>query len=258
MPWYENDGQIRLWYEERGSGPALVLLHGWCMSSTVWQNQLTGLARSFRVIAPDLRGHGKSEKSANGYDFEGFSADIGALFRHLDLRGALLAGWSLGAQVALLAGSQVRERLSGLVLISGTPRFTVADDFPHALKRVVADGMAVKVRRNLAKALNGFTKLMFAPGELDDSALAGRVGDLLATIPLPETDTALRALQALVINGDRDRICLPEASDYMAQKIGSSCHVVLSGCGHAPFLTRNDEFDESIANFSRRIFEQGR
>lgn len=275
MPWYLNQDNERRWYEERGSGPPLVLLHGWCMSSAVWRLQLESLAGSFRVIAPDLAGHGRSDRSADGYDFANFSADVAELFRQLDLAGAILAGWSLGAQVALLSCSLVRERLSGLVLISGTPRFAVADDFPHALERVEVDGMAVKVRRNLGRALKGFSQSMFAPGELEDSGVAARVDELLAAIPLPETDTALGSLRALagadmrqllcgvdlptlIINGEMDRICLPGASAYMAERIAASRHVVLPGCGHAPFLTQCNEFDEIIASFSRRIFEQGR
>jgi len=275
MPWYVNDEGQRLWYEEQGSGPALVLLHGWCMSSVVWRFQLETLSRSFRVIAPDLAGHGKSEKAAGGYGFEGFSADIAALLRHLDLSGAILAGWSLGAQVALLACSRVRERLSGLVLISATPCFVAGDDFPHALEKAEVDGMAVKVRRNIARALNGFSQLMFAAGELADTALTDRVAALLASIPLPETDTALQTLQALagadmrhllskidlptlIINGERDSICLPGASAYLARMIGSSSRIVFDACGHAPFLTRHEEFDQSIINFSRRTFEYGK
>jgi len=275
MPWYPNQDSKRLWYEERGSGPVLVLLHGWCMSSEIWRFQLETLAGSFRVIAPDLAGHGRSEQSASGYDFESFSADVAALFHHLDLRGALLAGWSLGAQVALLASFQVRDRLSGLVLVSGTPCFTVADGFPHALARVEVDGMALKVRRNLSKALKGFVQSMFAPSELTDTSLSGRVDDLLASIPMPDTETALQSLRALagadirhllsgvdlptlIINGDLDRICLPAASAYMAERIASSRQIVLPGCGHAPFLTRCDEFNEIIANFSRRTFEPGK
>jgi len=273
MPWYENESGVRLWYEEQGAGPALVLLHGWCMSSVVWRFQLEQLSGTFRVIAPDLRGHGRSERSGDGYSFEGFAADIAALFRRLDLRGALLAGWSLGAQVALLASPILRERLAGLVLISGTPRFTATDDFPHALAETEASGMGLKVRRNIGKALEGFTKRMFTAGELDDEALADRIKALLATVPLPDPEMAMASLRALatadmrnllsevdlptlIINGDRDRICLPEASEYMARRIESSCHVVLNGCGHAPFLTRYDEFDEFIVNFSRRTFEQ--
>src|SRR6185369_4748451 len=162
MPWYTNDNCERLWYEDQGEGPAIVLIHGWCMSSAVWRFQLEQLSGSFRVIAPDLAGHSRSEKSADGYSFERFAADIAALFRHLGLEQAILVGWSMGAQVALLARPLVRERLAGLVLVSGTPRFTATDDFPHALAEVEAAGMGVKVRRNVGRALEGFTRSMFA------------------------------------------------------------------------------------------------
>lgn len=272
MPWYDNDNGTRLWYEDHGSGPVLVLLHGWCMSSAVWRYQMEPLGRTFRVIAPDLRGHGKSHTTTDGYHFEGFAADLAALFRLLDLRGVLLAGWSLGAQVALLASSRLTDRLAGLALISGTPRFTAAEDFPHALGASEADGMGIKVRRNMGRALDGFVSRMFAPDELDDSDLAEQVQHLLAAIPLPDPDMAFQSLLSLatadmrallpgiqlptlVINGDQDRICLPQASGYLADRIVSSEHVVLQGCGHAPFLTRSAQFNEYIVAFVRRIFE---
>ncbi|MBI2354888.1 MAG: alpha/beta fold hydrolase [Deltaproteobacteria bacterium] len=274
MPWYANANGERLWYEERGRGPVIVLLHGWCMSSAVWRFQLEGMSDSFRVIVPDLAGHGRSGQSG-GCGFQALSADIAALFRHLDLAGALLAGWSLGAQVALQAFAQLRERLSGLALISATPRFVAATDFPWALAGVEAVGMGVKLRRNTARARAGFSARMFASGEVDDPALADRIRALLAGIPCPETEVALQSLNALaeadlrdllpaidlptlIINGDRDVICLPGASDYMAQRIASCHHVVLHGCGHAPFLTRSREFDASLADFSRRVHDQGR
>lgn len=273
MPWCENDRGPRLWYEERGSGPVLVLVHGWCMSSAVWRFQLETLSAGFRVIAPDLRGHGRSEKSVDGYTFDGFSADIAALFRQLDLREALLAGWSLGAQAVMLAGTRLEQRLAGLALISGTPRFTATADFPHALGAVEADGMGVKVRRNMGRALDGFTARMFAPGELDDTVLAGKIRELLAEIPLPDPEMALQSLislatadmrpllpalrlPTLIINGDRDPICLPQASRYLAEAIASSEQVVIAGCGHAPFLTHSRQFNETIVRFGRRIFEQ--
>jgi pimeloyl-ACP methyl ester esterase len=274
MPWYENKSGLRLWYEDHGSGPVVVLVHGWCMSSAVWRFQYETLASSFRLIAPDLRGHGKSEKTADGYHFEGFAADIEDLFSHLNIHGALLAGWSLGAQVALQACSRLGLRLSGLALISGTPRFTAAEDFPHALGAVEADGMGVKVRRNISRALDGFTSQMFAPGELDDSILAGQIQELLATIPLPDPDMAFQSLlslatadmrwllpgiqvPALIINGDRDRICLPQASEYLARSIDSSEHIVIHECGHAPFLTHSKQFNDCVSGFGRRIFEHG-
>lgn len=274
MPWYDTGG-TRLWYEDHGAGRPLVLLHGWCMSSAVWRFQFEGLAGSYRVIAPDLAGHGRSGPSGAGYTLEGFSADVAALFHHLDLGDALLGGWSMGGQVALEACGHLTERLAGLVLISATPRFTASEDFPWGLAPVEAQGMAVKLRRNAQRALEGFKGRMFASDELTDPTLAAKVQALLDDVPIPETGAALESLEALaeadqrallppiglptlVINGEHDRICLPGASDYLGQRIRFSSRQVMAGCGHAPFLTRSREFDACLVQFGRRVREHDR
>ncbi len=270
MAWYENANNERLWYEDRGTGPVIVVLHGWCMSSAIWRLRMETLSPWFRVIAPDLAGHGRSAQSSGGYGFANFAADLTVLFRHLDLRDVVLAGWSLGAQVALQAFELLRERLTGLVLISATPRFIATEDFPWGLASVEADGMALKLRRNAARALEGFRTRMFAPGECDDPAVAASIHDLLAAVPVPETGVALQSLHslgqadmrhlvpaidrpALIVSGDRDVICLPGASAFLERQIPSSQRVVMPGCGHAPFLTRGREFDDCLLEFSRRV-----
>lgn len=270
MPWYRNRIGDQLWYEDKGAGPAIVLVHGWCMSSAVWRFQLESMSQSCRVIAPDLRGHGQSKIYSDGCNINDYVADIEDLYCYLDLGDTLLTGWSLGAQIVLQAVTQLRAKISGIGLISGTPRFTATDDFPWALGTIEADGMAVKVRRNMVRALAGFIERMFAHGEFQNPVLAAQIRDLLASIPLPEARIALQSLQALVsadmrrllpaidvpaliINGDRDFICLPGASDYMAQFLINCQHVVMPGCGHIPFLTRHTEFDQVLAGFRRRI-----
>ena len=270
MPWYSNINGDSLWYEERGSGPAIVLIHGWCMSSAVWQFQLESLSRSFRVIAPDLRGHGRSAPSSDGYCFDDYASDIAALFQRLDLKDVLLVGWSLGAQIVLQSFKQLRNQVAGVGLVSGTPRFTAVEDFPWALASIEADGMAAKLRRNTARALEGFVGRMFSAGEFGDPVLSTRIRTLLTSIPTTETCIALQSLHALVvadmrsilsdidmpaliINGDQDVICLPGASAYMAQIIVNSQHIVMPGCGHAPFLTQSLGFDKALTDFRRGI-----
>jgi pimeloyl-ACP methyl ester esterase len=269
MPWYGNSAGEHFWYEEQGEGPPLVLLHGWCMSSSIWRFQMDQLCTSFRVIAPDLAGHGRSP-AADGCHLEGFAADIAALFRHLDLSGAILGGWSMGAQVALRTVPLIRERLDGLVLICGTPCFTAKDGFPYGLSRVEADGMALKVRRNIKRALDGFIARMFAPGELDDARLAGDIHTVLTTVAVPETETALQSLAALteadlrgeleavalptlLISGELDVICLASASTCMAGLIPDCELVMLKGCGHAPFLTRSSVFNKLLIEFLEKV-----
>jgi pimeloyl-ACP methyl ester esterase len=270
MAWHATNSGSRLWYEERGAGTPIVFIHGWCMSSAVWCMQQEGLSDSFRVITIDLPGHGHSSPPVGGFHLEGCALQLAGFFESLGLHDALLAGWSLGSLIALEAFAFLRDRLSGLVLIAGTPRFTQGADFHYGLSRPEVDGMTRKVQRSLHRALDGFTALMFASGELDDPSLTLLVHKLLSTVPMPTTDVALQALDALletdlrdrlalidlptlVLNGDCDVICLPQASEYMAQRILSARQFVFAGCGHAPFLTQSNLFNENLKEFRRMV-----
>jgi len=263
MPWFENDAGNRLWYEDQGVGAPILFIHGWCMSSAVWSLQRTGLSNTFRIITLDLHGHGRSQFQTDGFTIQGCAADIAGLLRHLGINDAIVAGWSLGALIAIATYRLCKERISGLVLISGTPRFVQTGNFPFGLLQEEAEGMAKKVRRSIQRALNGFTARMFASGE-EPSEVVQRV---LSAIPVPDTEVALQALEALVeadmrdclatvnsptliMYGDSDVICLPQASEYMALQIPNSRLVAFAGCGHVPFLTQSSKFNEKLEDFS--------
>ena len=88
MPFIETPAGVEIYYEETGQGWPLVMLHGWSMSGQVWNFQKE-LADSFRLVIPDLRGHGRSSSPAAGYQMENFVGDVVALFDRLDLTGAV-------------------------------------------------------------------------------------------------------------------------------------------------------------------------
>lgn len=263
MSWFENESGSRLWYEDQATtGRPIVFIHGWCMSSAVWKLQREGLSDSFRVITLDLRGHGHSPPHADGFHIKGCTEDIAGLLEYLDIYNAILAGWSLGATIAIAAYLLCRQRLSGLVLISGTPRFAQSADFSYGLSQVEVNGMAKKVDRNIRRALDGFLTRMLASGEADFE----RVHKLLSSIPAPATEVALQALETLIeadvrdqlakidcptllVHGDRDVICLPEASEFMSRQVPTSRQVVFSGCGHVPFLTQGANFNAIIDDY---------
>jgi pimeloyl-[acyl-carrier protein] methyl ester esterase len=274
MAWFEGDSGRRLWYEEHGTGTPIVFIHGWCMSSAVWRLQREGLSDSFRVITIDLPGHGTSPPHAGGFHINGCAGDIAGLFESLDLHTALLVGWSLGSLIALEACVLLRERLSGLVLTAGTPRFTQGDGFPYGLSRIEVEGMTRKVQRSLRRALEGFNARMFALGELDDPSLTAMVHELLSSVPMPTVDVALQALDSLVetdqrdrlalidlptliMSGDCDVICLPQASAFLAQRIPSARQMVFYGCGHAPFLTQSTRFNACLEDFRGMVSGRG-
>ena len=272
MPEFQNRRNETLWYEDSGAGMPLVFLHGWCMSSAVWGAQFRGCQDSFRVIAPDLRGHGRSRAVSAGLDFESFASDLVDLLRQLDLSRVILVGWSMGAQVALQAYRDLSDRLAGLVLVSATPCFTATDGFCHGLARNEVSGMRLKVDRNLRRALDGFYSRMFAEGELEGHPAADEIRRTLASIHPPQSDAAREAIDALasadmrpllaeirvpalIMHGDHDRICLPGASRYLAAAIRGAGQYPFVGCGHAPFMTRPQQFNDEISRFARSLGE---
>ena len=93
----ENTTPIEIYYEDHGSGPAVVLLHGWPLDSRSWEPQLLPLlSAGYRVITYDRRGFGRSSRPTGGYDFDTLAADLDKLLTELDLHDATLVGFSLG------------------------------------------------------------------------------------------------------------------------------------------------------------------
>ena len=272
MYWCSDASKTSLWYQDQGVGIPLVLIHGWCMSSDIWNLQVPELAKSFRIITVDLPGHGKSIPLEGGFSIKGCAEAIADLTVHLDLQCAVLAGWSLGSQVAVTMVNRIRKRLSGLVLIAATPRFTRTDEYPYGLSLAEAEGMALKVRRNSTRARDGFIANMFTQDELHNTLRTTQVQDLLASIPFPESAAALQALQALVdadlrdvlprialptllIHGDMDVICPPDVSDFMAGLIPRARRILFSACGHAPFLSQPQQFNACMKDFLEHVSE---
>jgi pimeloyl-[acyl-carrier protein] methyl ester esterase len=273
MPWYVNRRGERLWYEDEGNGyPVLLLLHGWCMSSAVWSNQYDELTPLLRLIAPDLRGHGRSRGVSEHLDFDTFADDIVDLCQQLKLSHTVLVGWSMGGQIALHSYAQLADRLARLVLVAATPRFIAAADFPYGLTPSEGSGMRLKLQRNTQRALDGFHTRMFAEGDVEAPGATSHVQQQLSAIPLPYASSAVDSLDALVaadmrhvlssiavptliVNGDCDRICLPQASRYLKDHIHGAEQVVFPHCGHAPFLTHSHQFNAELTQFIRSVRE---
>lgn len=266
MPPLLRDDGVRLHVEAAGAGPPLVALHGWSRSSA----DLAPLAArlpGWRVLRPDLRGHGRSAPGA--FTLDALAADLAALAEAEGLAGALVLGWSLGAQVALAALAAhpaLRARVAGLVLVGATPRFTQGDDWPHGQPARAVEGLALRVRRGPARAMARFLDDCFAPGELDPAGL-DRLAPLRA-VPPPDQATALAGLDllatadlraalpaldlpALVLHGEADGICPVGAGRALAAALPRARLRTLPGLGHAPFLSRPDEVAAAVTAFAR-------
>jgi pimeloyl-[acyl-carrier protein] methyl ester esterase len=253
MPSVLTPSGAALHVEEAGSGRPLVLLHGWSFSSAALLGPLAPLAARARLVAPDLRGHGRSG-GAGPFCLDDLAADVLQVFTALDLRGAVLAGWSLGAIVALAALPALEGRVSALALVAGTPCFTVREGWPHGLADRTVEAVAAQVRRDPGRAVGRFFEGMFAPGELDapgraraDASRAGApvppAASLLAALDVLRTADVRAALHAaatptLVLHGDADPVCPPGAAHALAGAIPRARLLLVPGAGHAPFLSR--------------------
>ncbi|MDD2851515.1 MAG: alpha/beta hydrolase [Desulfuromonadaceae bacterium] len=272
MSWYVNRRGEQLWYEESGSGCSVILLHGWCMDSSVWKYQQSALSQLFKVLAPDLRGHGRSCGVTADVNFDCCAEDLIDFCESLDLRNIVLVGWSMGGQVAIRTAVDLTNRVAGMVLISATPCFTASSDFPYGLSRTEVDGMRLKLLRSTQRAVSGFHARLFEPDEFESVTQKSEVMTLLSEITVPDTSAAVAALDALagtdmrplldvlsspvlIVNGEQDRICLPQASDYLKEHISGARQLVFKRCGHAPFLTHSTECNSELVRFLRSVCE---
>jgi 3-oxoadipate enol-lactonase len=120
MPTAHING-IDLHYEETGSGPPLLLLHGLGSSSRDWALQVPVFAADHRVIACDVRGHGRSAKPPGAYSVPGFAADVAALLRHLDTGPAAVVGISMGGMIAFQLAVDAPDLVERLVIVNSGP-----------------------------------------------------------------------------------------------------------------------------------------
>jgi pimeloyl-[acyl-carrier protein] methyl ester esterase len=264
MPFSETPAGVSLHYEETGSGRPVLFLHGWAMSSRVWRFQRR-LDNGCRLIFLDQRGHGQSSP-APGYTVQDFADDLVAFFEQKALEDAVLVGWSMGVQVSLQAFAALRSRLAALVLVGGTPRFTTADDYPHGQPPLEVKGMGVRLRRDYHKTMGEFFKGMFAEGEMDGEQYQRIVHEIVMGGRSPDADAAQKSLQilsavdqreilpqvdrpVLLIHGALDKICPASASEYMAKRLPMASLEVMPGCGHAPFMTRPEQFNDLLRSF---------
>src|SRR5579859_3837581 len=124
----EVDGAA-LHVEERGTGEPLLLLHGLTGTSGDWRHvfDLDALARRFRVIAPDARGHGRSTRPPReAFTFAGCARDVLAILDALGVERTMAVGVSLGAKTLLHVATRAPGRIEAMILVSATPRFPEA------------------------------------------------------------------------------------------------------------------------------------
>jgi non-heme chloroperoxidase len=147
-----KDG-TQIFYKDWGSGQPIVFRHGWPLSADDWDSQmLFFLAKGYRVIAHDRRGHGRSSQTASGHEMDTYAADVAALVSHLDLRDAIHVGHSTGGGEATRYVARYGKKAAKLVLIGAVPPLLLkTPKNPGGTPIEVFDGLRAGLAANRAE-----------------------------------------------------------------------------------------------------------
>ena len=235
---------IRMAYQAKGDAEpkALLLVHGFPLDSGMWEAQLAGLADQAFVIAPDLRGHGKSDALTGPYSMDQHADDLAALLDQLLVQKAVIAGLSMGGYVALAFWRRYPQRVAGLALVDTRANADTQD------ARAGRTATAERVReRGVSVLAEEMMPRLLSPENLGNEQIAGRLREIILRQPAEGMIGALTAMRdredstatlpainvpTVVIVGEHDVITPPEVAVALAKEIPDARSVVVVNAGH--------------------------
>ncbi len=257
-----NDCDI--FYESFGSGPTLVLLHGFPLDRTIWRPQAEKLSKKYRVITPDLRGHGLSEAPEGVYTMDLYASDLKAVLDSIGVRAVVLGGLSMGGYVAFAFYRLFKERVHGLILVD-----TKAEaDSPEARAR--REEQALSVLKNGSGEIAGqligrmFTEKTLTVNPvlaervrrmMENTSPVGIAGALRGMAERRDSTQLLASIKVptLVIVGEEDPITPVSDARRMVGMIPGSELVVVPGAAHLTSLEKPDEVSRAVRRLLERI-----
>ena len=269
----ENAASIDLYYEDLGAGEPVVLIHGWPLSGTSWEKQISALlAAGRRVIIYDRRGFGQSGKPSTGYDYDTFALDLHKLVTKLDLRKAALVGFSMGGgEVARYLGRYGSERVSKAVFISSVPPFLLKTaDNPEGVDSGVFEGIKKAVVADRPAFLSGFLADFYNVDLLGGKRISDQVVRYNWNVAVGASakgtldcvaawgtdfrkDLARIDVPTLVIHGDADRILPIAATGIRTHKAVKGARlVVVEGGPHGLIWTHAENVNHELVEFLGR------
>jgi pimeloyl-ACP methyl ester carboxylesterase len=248
MPKINRDG-VKIYYEVHGSGPALLLTHGYSSTSAMWRGQIEALSKHHKLVLWDMRGHGQSDypEDLKAYSEVLTVADMATLLDEVGAENAIVGGLSLGGYMSLAFYRAHPERVGALLIIDTGPGFR-KDDAREAWNRRAHETGDRFEREGLA-VLKSASRERSDVSHRDASGLAraargmltqrdARVIESLPGIKVP----------SLVVVGADDAPFLA-ASDYMAAKIPHAKKVVIPAAGHAVNIDQPQAFIDAVLPF---------
>jgi pimeloyl-ACP methyl ester carboxylesterase len=263
----EVEPNVRLHITDAGEGRPIVLIHGWPLSDEMYEYQYNDLIKNnFRVIGITLRGFGKSDKPYGAYDYDVHALDIKKILNHLDIKGAVLGGFSMGGPIAIRYVSlDDGAHVSKLALFgAAAPIWTQRKDFPYNLPKSAVDELIELNYKDRPKLLSNFAKIFSAT----ETSLNEGIGSWLNGICLSASsyataqclialrDTDLRSdlskikIPTVIMHGKKDKICSFDLAEQMKAGISNSYLVAFEHSGHSLFLEETKKFNEELIKFA--------
>jgi pimeloyl-ACP methyl ester carboxylesterase len=273
METLELNGGGTLEFDDQGSGPAMVFLHGWSLGKDAFSKQRCELSDRYRVVVPDMRGHGHSKKFVEGDGIDTLAGDLEQLLVELDLTDVILVGWSMGALVAwqTVEGPQ-RGRIRGIVTIDMVPRVLNGDGWQHGLRAGThlydIDIDLSKMRDDWRAFTRAYVPMVFASGKaIERRELIDDMLELVGDNDIESMTNLWHALvhadfvdsvqeldvPTLITYGALSQIYTEDAAAWMDEHIPLSRRVCFNDSGHAPHLEEPEHFNQTLVDFADEL-----
>jgi non-heme chloroperoxidase len=274
----ENSAEIRIYYEDHGTGPPVVLVHGYGLNGHSWEKQEAALlAAGHRVITYDRRGFGASSRPSTGYDFDTLAGDLHVLLSRLDLHGVVLAGFAMGTgEVARHLAVHGSGRVKAAVLVAPLLPFLLkTSDSPDGIDRTVFDGVTARIAADRPAAMKDFMDRSYNIDLLDGRRVSDQAWQNSFYVAISASaqaalrcvtacledfrgDLAAISIPVLVIHGDQDRVLPYEAtSRRLPALLKNARFTIIAGGPHAIIWTHADEVNQALLDFIGRPGQVG-
>ena len=259
-----RDG-TKLFVQDWGTGQPVLLLSAWTFDASTWGSQIAALnAKGFRCVAPDRRGHGRSEMPSMGYDLDTLTDDVAAVIEARDLRDVTLVGFSMGTVEAVsYLGRYGSDRIARLVLVAPTTPYLVkTEDNPDAVPRAMIEADHATIARDFAKWIAA-NEAPFFTSETPEITRAW-IREMMLSVPLPAALACRKTIAfadlrkaaagidrpTLIVHGDKDASApLPLTGAKTAKLIKGSKLIVYEGAPHPLPLTHSERLMADMLAF---------
>lgn len=259
MP-YADLGDIRLYYEEHGSGVPVVFLHGFTLDRRMWTPQVDHLAERFTVIVVDSRGHGLSSAPSTGYSRDNRVEDFRRFVEQTGLDRFHLVGLSMGGSTAIGYALRYQEKLLSMTLVStGAAGYKLPRDFGRFDQLARTEGLESARAAWRELTLKWFRGKRSGPYDLMERMVNEHSGAIW-TDPMrgqyPSTPDLehvhIIRVPTLVVAGERDRVFVP-LSQALYERIVGSRLTIMKDVGHMLNLERPAEFNRLVTEFLESV-----